>query len=58
MSGRGRKGSSLYCVAHPKQSTEESESSDNETVALLVPSQIIHTLLKYKREGRGGKFHH
>ena len=49
------------CAAHPKQSTEESEWSDNGQLLILVPSQVIHTPLKHRQEGgmegegRGGE---
>ena len=49
------------CAAHPKQSTEESEWSDNEQLLILVPSQVIRTPLKHRQEGgmegegRGGE---
>ena len=45
-------------MAHPKQSTEEPKWSDNKQLAILVPGQIIDTLLKQREEGgmegRGG----
>ena len=51
------------CAAHPKQSTEESEWSDNGQLLILVTSQVIRTPLKHRqeerrgegREGRGGE---
>ena len=45
--GRG-KGKVDFCAAHPKQSTAESEWSDNGQLLILVPSQVIHTPLKRK----------
>ena len=43
------------CAAHPKQSTEESEWSDNGQLLILVPIQVIRTPLKHRWEGRGGE---
>ena len=41
-------------MAHPKQSTEESEWSNNGQLAILVPCQIIHTPPKQRKEGEEG----
>ena len=48
------------CAAHRKQSTEESEWSDNGQLLILVPSQVIHTPLKHRQEETGGEWraHH
>ena len=43
------------CAAHPKESTKESEWSNNGQLLILVPSQVIHTPLKHRQEGRGGE---
>ena len=48
----------VFVLLTPKQSTEESEWSNNGQLAILVPGQIIHTPLKQREEGgvrgRGG----
>ena len=43
------------CAAHPKQSTEESEGSNNGKLVILVPNEVTQTPLKHRKGTKGGE---